>query len=145
MKSLSVFLLVATERQTMKVFNKKRAKRGMIFTSALPGDVHNGQPPPATGSTALYWCHEKTEAALHRPIKLYQQLAGCPSALLPLHLPLCVSPPQSVLISHSNTQSFHVFRRARWHYREHLRPLTPSLTTNIYCAALIYSGLISES
>lgn len=25
------------------------------------------------------------------------------------------------------------------------RPLTPSLVTNIYCAALIYSGLISKS
>lgn len=141
----------------MKVFNKKRAKRQIIFASAVLGEVGGGQRPPATGNTALYWCHEKTEAALHRPIKVDQQLAGCPpqpcslSISLPVSLRLNLSP--SLCIFHSNTQSpcthsvspFNVIRQAGWHYRERLRPLTPSTATNIYCAALIYSGLISES
>lgn len=109
MKCLSVFLSVATELQTMKVFNKKRAKRRMIFASAVPGETGDGQPPPATGSPALYWCHETTEAALRRPIKLYQQLAGCPpqpcslSISLSVSLRLNLSP--SLCIFHSNTQS----------------------------------------
>ena len=73
----------------------------MIFVFAVPGERDDGQPTPATGSTALYWCHEKTEAALHRPIKLYQQLAGCPpqAGSLFLLVLLCVSPPQSVPFS----------------------------------------------
>ncbi len=129
----------------------------MIFASAVPGEVDDGQSPPATGSTALYWCHEKTEAALHRPIKLYQQLAGCPpqpcslSISRSVSLRLNLSP--SLCIFHSNTQSPSAHSSPSFTssggmmalQRECLRPLTPSPATNIYCAALIYSGLISES
>ncbi|KAG8004206.1 hypothetical protein GBF38_008439 [Nibea albiflora] len=98
-----------TEPQTMKVFNKKRAEQLMIFASAIPGEEDDGQSPPATGSTALYWCHEKTEAALHRPIKLYQQLAGCPpqpcSLSISLSVSLCLNLSASLCIFHSNARS----------------------------------------
>lgn len=148
MKRLSVCLLLAKELQTVKVFNKKKSKGPMIFASTVPGEVDDGQPPPATGSTAFYWCHEKTEAALHRPIKLYQQLAGCPPqpCSLSLRLPLCVSPAQSVPLSvrlSLKHAPFTSFGGTMAPQRELLRPLTPSPATNIYCAALIYSGLIS--
>lgn len=90
----------------------------MIFASVVPpGEEDDGQQPPATGSTALYWCHEKTEAALRRPIKLYQQLAGCPpqpcslSISLPVSLRLNLS-PLPLCISHSNRQSPRWARRA---------------------------------
>lgn len=64
------------------------------------GSQDDGQPPPATGSAPFYWCHEKTEAALRRPIKPRQQLARCPpQPPLALWLLLCVSAPQSRCIS----------------------------------------------
>ena len=99
MKCLPVFLLVGEEPQTMKVFNIKEHSDWWSLPLPAPGEAGDGQRPPATGSTALYWCHEKTEAALHRPIKLYQQLAGCPPQPGSLSLstrPPCVSLPRSV-------------------------------------------------
>lgn len=64
------------------------------------GSQDDGQPPPATGSAPLYWCHEKTEAALRRLIKPRQQLARCPpQPPLALWLPLGVSAPRSRCVS----------------------------------------------
>lgn len=119
----------------------------MIFVFAIspnPGEVTGGQRPPATGSAALYWCHEKTEAALHRPIKVYQQLAAYSPQPISLSFCLSVSLPQSVALfqaqnPHLNAPSFNVFLHG-----ESLCPLTPSRVTNIYSAASIYSRLITE-
>lgn len=125
----------------------------MIFVSAgppTPGEEADGQQPPATGSVTLYWCHEKTEAALHRLIKLYQQLAGCPalsslslSVSLRLNLsPLFVCPSLKHTIPPSHTRnplSFHTIHRG-----EHLHPLTSNPLANIYRAVLIYLRLISK-
>lgn len=120
-----------------------------MYLLPLPsrGEEKDGQSPPATGSAALYWCNEKTEAALRRPIKLYQQLAGCPpqpcSLLLSSYL-FSVVPPQPVphlcaafTQAHNRPAALVLLQR---------QPLFPrSLPdTNIYCAALVYSGLISE-
>lgn len=92
-----------------KVFHKKRVEHWWSLPLPSPGAENDGQQPPATGSAALYWCHERTEAALHTLIKLYQQLASCPpqpcslSSSLSVSLHLNLSP--SLCIFHSNTHN----------------------------------------
>lgn len=157
--SFSVFsLCVAMELQTMKVFNKKRAWLLMIFASVGPGG--GGRWAAATChwehcTLLVPWKDRGSSPQANQTIPTAGWLPS--SALLALHLPLCVSPPQSVppllCISHSNRQSplrtlgpfWRAGPAAWWYYRDNLRLLTPSPATNIYCAALIYSGLISES
>lgn len=152
MKCLSVFLLVAMELPTMKVFNKKRAERLVIFASAVPG----GREAMGSRHLPLGALHFTGAMKRQRQLSTGQSnytnswpaallsLARSPSPSLPLSASIC--PPLSASFSqmHSRPCTRSVLS-VWWRYRETLRPLTPSLATNIYCAALIYSGLISES
>lgn len=127
MKCLSVFLSVATEPQTMKVFNKKRAQRQAIFASAVP------RGRQAMGSRHLPLGAMHFTGAMKRQRRLSTGQSNYPNSWLAALLslarspspfsvsqsvpPLCASftqthnpPPLSPL---PHTQSFHVIRRAR--------------------------------
>lgn len=124
----SLFSAAVEQPNTEGVSWKKNAAL-MIFASAVPRGRSDGQQPPATGSAALHWCHEKTAAALHTLIKLYQQLASCPPqpCLLSssLSVPLYFNLPPSLSIFHSNTHT-------------HTQTQCPS--TESFCVILLHDG-----
>lgn len=140
-----------------RCFIKKRSRASDLCLCRPRGEKTMGSRHLPLGALHLYWCHEETEAALHRPIKPHQQLAT--AALFSLHslssslsvsLHFNLSP--SLCIFHSNTPPpplphgpFAVILPPDGTTERASVPLLPSPMTNIYRAALIYSGLISES
>lgn len=155
MKCLSVFLLVAMALQTMKVFNKKEQSNWWSL------------PLPSRGRWAMGSRHLPLgvlhfTGAMKRQRQLSTGQSNYTNSWLAALLSLALSPSPSLCLQASicpllcasfththnpppHTQSFHVIQGHHGSKDCVSVPLTPSPATNIYCAALIYSGLISES
>ena len=144
-------LCVATELQTMKVFNKKKSRAADDLCLCRPP---RGRRTMGSSHLPLGALHFTGAMKRQRQLSAGQSnytnswlaallsLARSPSPSLCLSASIC---PPFLCASLTQTGSPRVGPAARWYYRDNLRLLTPSPATNIYCAALIYSGLISES
>lgn len=137
-----------------KVFHKKKGAERVIFASAVLGERRRWAAATCHWERCTYIGAMKRQRQLSTGQSSHTN--SCPlQPSLTLQLPLCVSPLQSVPISvHLSLKHpppppphgpFAVILPPDGTTERASVPLLPSPMTNIYRAALIYSGLISES